>query len=307
MNIQSTQNISRYLAQNARRISSTPFPLEKLEMAKIEGIQKGIKLFEGLKMQDIKFLTKWFQVLNLARGCREGCTFCLRNAQAPIKETLTQINTILWEDLQRFVDGFSKLSERIGENVLNGNSHITLFEDANLPLAKIKDLNGEKHTICDAIDSVYTKLGLPLVFVTAGWHLNDKASQKSAEEICKYIQDNPNCVKEFGISVNPFHKYKEDVYIEKMANTLKTFLPLYKNGFEIGIVILKYNFPNGIDSDKNGYESAKKLYEKIYEKLKQISDFNLEEYEILKPQNVCKHSDNNYIENKGRGQNFFLP
>ena len=94
-------------------IKNSAFPLERINLSKIEGIQEGIPLFDGVKMEDIKFLTKWFQVLNLARGCREQCTFCLRNALAPIKETANQINTILWDDLKRFTEGFSTLSERL--------------------------------------------------------------------------------------------------------------------------------------------------------------------------------------------------
>ena len=68
-------------------IRNSAFPLERINLSRIEGIQEGISLFEGVRMEDIRFLTKWFQVLNIARGCREQCTFCLRNALAPIKET----------------------------------------------------------------------------------------------------------------------------------------------------------------------------------------------------------------------------
>lgn len=304
MKIQSS-NINKYLKTISSQIKDGEFPLEKLDTKKLEGIQRDIVVFQDTTIEDIKFLSKRFQVLNLMRGCREQCTFCLRNALKPIKENAQNINTILWEDLTRFTEGVCKLNERLGFNVFSGNSHITLFEDANLPDVGIKDLQNHSHSVKESVQEIYEKLGLPVVFVTAGWNPMNKASQKSAEELCGYIRQNPDCVKEFAVSINPFHRYDEDFYTTKMANTLKTFLPLYKDG--IASTLIKYNYPNGIGVEKNGYEAAKKLYESIFEKLKLLTGNNLEEYPILSPKNVTLHRADNYIENKGRGQKFFPP
>lgn len=304
MNIQST-TINKYLKSVSLQIRDAAFPLEKLKLSKLEGIQRDITLFEHTPLEDVKFMTKWFQVLNLARGCREQCSFCLRNALAPLREGSDRMSSILWDDLTRFTDGVSKLSERLGVNILQGNSHITLFEDANLPVVQIKDSQGDTHSVRDSVKEIYEKLGLPLVLVTAGWNPNDKTSQLSAEELCGYILQNPESVKEFGVSVNPFHRYDRDFYTTKMANTLKTFLPLFENGVEIGSILFKYNYPNGKMAEQNGYEAASALYREIFEKLKLITDSSLEKYDILKPENVTRHRDDNYIENKGRGQSFF--
>lgn len=298
-------SINKYLTTRSAELNSSKFPLEHLDLKRIEGIQTEIPLFKNSTMEDIKFLTKWFQVLNIARGCREKCTFCLRNAMAPIKESADKINTILWEDLQRFTDGFAKLSERIGVNTLKGNSHITLFEDANLPAGKIHDLNGDIHNAGEAIKNIYEKLQLPFVFATSGWHLNDKFTQNTAEEICSYILKNKECSKEFAISVNPFYSGDRNAYIAKITNALKTFLPLYKNDVEKGSILLKYNYPNGVKNELNGRDSAIELYQDIHKNLQKVTDSNLEEYELLKPQNVTQHREDNYIENKGRGQKFF--
>lgn len=300
------QNYRTYIRQNISKIRDVDFPLEKLDLRKAEGIQSGIPLFEGVNLENIKFITKWFQVLNLTRGCSEQCTFCLRNALSPLKNSAEQINTILWEDLNRFTQGFAKLSERLDTNVLGGNSHISLFEDSNLPVAKIMDLNGETHSAQDAIQNINENLHIPQTFVTSGWNLNDKTSQDVAEKICRYVLENPQCSREFAVSINPFHQYNNNFYTNKMANVLKTFLPLFKNDCNLGSILLKYNRPNGIDSEKNGYESAKKLYSEIYAKLQKLTDSKLEDYESLKPENVTLHFENNYIENKGRGQKFFV-
>ncbi len=300
MKIQPT-SVNKYLKSISPQIRDTAFPLEKIHLPQLEGIQKDIVLFENTSLEDIKFISKWFQVLNLARGCKEQCTFCLRNALKPLKEN----STILWEDLTRFTGGISKLNERLGFNILQGNSHITLFEDANLPVIQIKDSNDETHSLKDAVHEIYSKLKLPIVFVTAGWSPSDKNSHQNAEELCNYILQNPDCVKEFAVSVNPFHRYNRDFYTTKIANTLKTFLPLYKGG--IASILLKYNYPDGIKAEENGYNAATSLYEEIFEKLKLLTGSQLEEYEILKPENVTRERDDNYIENKGRGQKFFSP
>ncbi|MCM1003873.1 MAG: hypothetical protein NC408_05960 [Candidatus Gastranaerophilales bacterium] len=299
------KRINNYLKSISPQIRDTAFPLEKVKLPLLEGIQSDITVFKNTSLEEITFLTKWFQVLNLARGCREQCTFCLRNALAPLKENSKQISSILWDDLTRFTGGIAKLNERLGFNILQGNSHITLFEDANLPAVQIKDTEGTLHSVRDSVKEIYEKLGLPLVFVTAGWNPTDNQSQESAEELCRYIMQNPDCVKEFGISVNPFHSYNREFYTTKMANTLKTFLPLYKNGTEIGSILLKYNYPNGIETDNNGYEAASNLYKEIFSKLKILTGSTLENYDILKPENVTQHREDNYIENKGRGQRFF--
>ena len=114
MYINKVSQINKYITNNSSFWSKSSFPLEKIDLKKIEGIQADIPLFEGVNLESIKFLTKWFQVLNLTRGCREQCTFCLRNAQTSLKEINDNINTILWEDLTRFTEGFRKLSERLG-------------------------------------------------------------------------------------------------------------------------------------------------------------------------------------------------
>lgn len=294
-------SFNKYLKSISPQIRDTAFPLEKLHLPQLEGIQKDIVLFENTSLEDIKFMSKWFQVLNLARGCREQCTFCLRNALKPLKEN----STILWDDLTRFTSGISKLNERLGFNILQGNSHITLFEDANLPVIQIKDSNDEIHSLKDAVKEIYTKLGLPIVFVTAGWNPTDKSSQQNAEELCSYISQNPDCAKEFAVSVNPFHRYNRDFYTSRIANTLKTFLPLYKTG--IASILIKYNYPEGKDAQSNGYESAKSLYLEIFEKLKAMTGSSTEEFESLNPEKVTLERDDNYIENKGRGQKFFSP
>lgn len=300
-----TTQINKYLLSKSAELRAAEFPLEKLDLKMIEGIQSDIPLFKTNSMKEIKFISKWFQVLNLMRGCVENCTFCLRNAQKPIKETSETINTILWEDFLRFTKGFAKLGERLDVNPLKGNSHITLFEDSNMPVARMKDLNGRIHSTSEAVKELFSKLNIPIVFVTSGWNKNDKFAQKTAEELCKYVSQNPECAREFAVSVNPFFYGAREKYIEKVANVLKTFLPLFKNGTEVGSTLFKHNYPNGKEAEITGELAAKKLYQEIYAQLQKITDSSLSDYERLKPDFVTRHKESNLIENKGRGQRFF--
>lgn len=297
--------INKYILSKSTELQSALFPLEKLDLKRIEGIQKDIPLFQTTSMEQVKFISKWFQVLNLMRGCFENCTFCLRNALKPVKENSESINTILWNDFLRFTEGFSKLGERLGVNPLKGNSHITLFEDSNMPVAKMKDLNGNIYSTSDALKEIYSKFQIPIVFVTSGWGVNNKFAQKTAEELCKFVDKNPECAREFAVSVNPFFYGPRDKYIEKVANALKTFLPLFKNDKNVGSTLFKHNYPNGKDAEITGENAAKKLYNEIYLKLQEMTDSKLSDYERLKPEFVTRPKEFNLIENKGRGQQFF--
>ena len=286
-------------------LSSIEFPLEQIDLSKYEGIQKGIPLFENNSLQDIKFISKWFQVLNLARGCTQRCSFCIRCSQYPIKEVDNKISTILWDDLIRFTEGFSILGERLGFNPISKNSHLVLFEDANLPDARIKDIHGEIHNVRECIEQIWNKLRMPFILVTSGWYSNDKFSQQTSEEICNFMVKNPTSIKEFGISVNPFYKGDKDFYTSKVANAIKTFLPIFKNGNEQGTILIKYNRPDGIKADTTGIEETTKLYNEIYSKLQKMTDCSLEYFDVIKPENVTRHNDNKYILNRGNARNYF--
>ena len=286
-------------------LTNAEFPLEHIDLSKYEGIQKDIPLFENNSLQDIKFISKWFQVLNIARGCTQRCSFCIRCSKYPLKEVDNKISTILWDDLIRFTDGFSTLGERLGFNPLKGNSHLVLFEDANLPDARIKDINGQIHNTRECIEQVWNKLRMPFILVTSGWFLNDNFAQSTAEEICNFMVKNPTSIKEFGISVNPFYMGDRDYYTSKVANAIKTFLPIFKNGNEQGVILIKYNRPDGIKADTTGIEETTKLYNEIYSKLKDMTACSLDDFEILKPENVTRHSDDKYILNRGNARNYF--
>ena len=46
-------------------IKNSSFPLTRINPQHVEGIQKGIPLFDGVGIKDIAFITKRFETLNL--------------------------------------------------------------------------------------------------------------------------------------------------------------------------------------------------------------------------------------------------
>ncbi len=110
--------MNSYINHIPANIKNSAFPLAKLDLKRLEGIQKDIPLFDGVNLEDISFLAKRLETLNLFRGCRVNCSHCLKDAKPPVKGR----ETILYEDLTRFLDGFKELSGRLGINVLQGKN-----------------------------------------------------------------------------------------------------------------------------------------------------------------------------------------
>ncbi len=167
-------------------IKNSAYPLTRLPLNSIEGIQKGIPLFHGVNIKDIAFVTKRFETLNLFRGCRVNCSHCLKDAKEPVKGR----ETVLFEDLINFLDGFKTLSERVGFNVFQGNKYVNIIDDANPSDIPIRG-KYRNHSVVEAIKQIYDKINLPVIFVTSGWNKASKYSGQAAEDLVKQIEKNP--------------------------------------------------------------------------------------------------------------------
>ena len=292
-----SSQISTYIDSLPTKIKLSEYPLTKLDPSKIEGIQNGIPLFDGIKIEDITFITKKLETLNLFRGCKWGCLHCTKNAMAP-KEGR---ESILFEDLKRFVYGFKELNERLGFDVLNGNKYLNIIDDSNPIDIPIRGLSRE-HSVAEGMQLIYDKLGIPTLFTTTGWtdkrNGRYKYSIDAAKRIVNMVQKNPDSVKEVQISINPFLETRN--YPFRMARTLMTFLDLFK--IDKAKIIYKHaeNNNKGFDS-----EAANEIYTRIYEELKQLIDSKLESFPQLRPENVTEFDKSHLIEPSGRGRKFF--
>ena len=302
-------------------VKNSEFPLGKINPADIEGIQKGIPLFDDgdcfVPMSDIDFVTHGLETVDLFRDCDLGCTHCLKNAVPNSKNN----RSILFEDLTRFTEGFKTLNERLGFNTLNGNKYINIIDDSNPTDYPIKGLTRD-HSVAESVRLIYGNLGIPVLFVTSGWNPKSESAQKSAEELAKEFTQNPKCLKSFEVSINPFMGIMEnsrraklsgdteradmyrEMYTDRMANTILTFFDLFKGEEPKGKLI--YRHANNFDGNELvGEKETGKLYSEIYEKLKNELGEKIEEAPILKPEKVTKFDKSHLIEPSGRGRQYF--
>ena len=314
--INSSASINTYIKQLPNSIKESKYPLSKLDTKFLEGIQSGIPLFQGekhLTMNSISFLSTRFETLNLFRGCTVGCSHCLKDAQA------NGHRSILFEDLERFTNGFKTLNERLGFNVFNGNKYLSIVDDSNPSDFPILGKD-RKHSVVEAIEKIYEKLNIPILFVTSGWNKGSGYAQKASEELANAIQKNPSMIESVDISINPFvgilEKSREasknhnqdkanflrNVYTSRMANVLATFL----NAFASNKAQIIYRHASNAEGNELVNEVAtKKLYEEIYTKLRKLVGSAIDNIPQLNPEQLTRFDKSHLIESSGRGRKFF--
>lgn len=309
-----TTTANKYLKNVSDEVSKSEFPLQHLDMKKLEGIQRGIPLFDGVSLEEIKFLTRNFSILNIARGCVARCSHCLRNAK-PLQSG--KKGTILWEDLQRFTSGFEQLNNRTGFDVLRGNDFLLLHDDFNPPVFSVKDINGTVHNYKDAVKLVFEKLNIPIETVTSGWTKCDEATDKAAKELVDYFTAVPQANALTSVSINPFHylleksrefakmgkpeqaRHFREAYTSSIANAINIFLPLFKENK----ASVLYRYAQG--HSETGAKELFTIYQEIYKKLQTLNSEMLRTIESLHPKNFEAESSEFFIEPKGRGRQFF--
>ena len=314
--INSSASINTYIKQLPNSIKESKYPLSKLDTKFLEGIQSGIPLFQGekhLAMNSISFLSTRFETLNLFRGCTVGCSHCLKDAQA------NGHRSILFEDLERFLNGFKTLNERLGFNVFNGNKYLSIVDDSNPSDFPILGKD-RKHSVVEAIEKIYEKLNIPILFVTSGWNKGSRYAQKASEELANAIKKNPSMIESVDISINPFvgilEKSREasknnnqdkadflrNVYTSRMANVLATFLNAFASN---KAQIIYRHAPNAEGNELVNEVATKKLYEEIYTKLKKLVGSAIDNIPQLKPEELTRFDKSHLIESSGRGRQFF--
>ena len=309
-------NINTYIDKIPNSIKDSKYPLTKLNLQKLEGVQSDICLFNGnkpLNMEAISFITKRFETLNLFRGCTVGCSHCLKDAK------VEDNRSILFEDLERFLDGFKTLNERLGFNVFKGNKYLSIVDDSNPSDFPIMGKTS-KHSVVEAIKEIYEKLNIPVLFVTSGWNKGSSYAQKASEELANAIQKKSSMIESVDISINPFvgilEKSREasqnhnqdkadflrNVYTSRMANTLATFLNAFINN---KAHIIYRHAPSTEGNELVDEKAMKQLYEEIYAKLRKMVGSKLDDIPMLKPEQLTQFDKSHLIEASGCGRRFF--
>ncbi len=304
-----------FLNQISSQVRNTKYPLTNVNLSQFEGVQKDIPLFKNVLLEDIAFLTKRFETLNLFRGCSVGCSHCLKDAK-PIKN-----GTVLFEDLERFLDGFKLLSERFGFNVLQGNKYLNIIDDSNPSDIPIRG-KSRTHSVIEGMKLIYDKINIPTIFVTSGWNRASKYAEANANELVYMIQKNPNSVASVEVSINPFSSLMEksrnalkndnkinadffrNIYTERMAHTLAVFLKLFENG---KAKVIYRHAPDYKKNELVGEKETRRLYEEIFSKLRKKVGSELENIPNLKPEILTAFDKSHLIESSGRGRQYFPP
>ncbi len=273
---------------------------EKLDFEKLNGIQKGLKTFEGMSMKEVAFVVHNFKSILVSRGCVNQCAHCLAGAEPSQKYKFDEryITKMSWEDFTTTMQDFGELHRRLGPKVdmqaPESSTHL-LFYDSDCINIETEDKQGNKYDYVDMDKVIERNIDSYALFDTSGWPPNDKKLQERAEKIVKYfMRERDESGNTVNISINPFHmlnvqslRYKKDgnlekaeelknKYTDRIANALFTFTPLIIKryitvgmGTNFGLIVRAYSIGNEFPE---GYRTSDltELKEDIMEKLKKL-------------------------------------
>ena len=306
---------------------------------KLEGIQEGLKTFEGLSMKQIMIALTDLHSINLVSGCTRHCLHCYANAQPFLKRSS-------FEDLVQICSDIKELTNRTGAKSCHhhGDGYIDISFDADALDCHLFDKDGKKHDYVDIAKLIYSSTGYKPVFDTNGWDTSEK--QKIAEEYVKKLLEDENYKNfyQINISINPFNpKYvkalksgypiedlysqiniilDEDVtntqsipedlrkaqelytkYVKNTVNTLLTFKPLVKTG-KLNLIIRTLG--NEI-TNMDGYKTDDfvKTLRDIYKELCLRQMFGDLSEKELKSFEKMLSSINNRMFSSGRMEKFY--
>jgi len=290
-----------------------PNSFDDFNLYKLDGLLEGT-VFDGISMEDFSSLCSSIENIILIRGCSNGCIHCLASAK-PFKQGVTgEVGTIIWEDFKNLTDSINEIQKRLEFNPFGKYKKEFLpFHDSDPMSLKSYDNTGNPHNITEAVKYFYDKTEMPFHITTAGWDKEEGWVQKAAEELVENTLKISDSITAVMISVHPFHKYmsksiefekaskkvenigKKDLleeksqqyrqkYVDRMANVLKTFLPLFKeNKASINLLYAPYH------TNKSEYnpEVSIQLFKEIFDKLKKI----------CKPEEFSNQDKQNFLNN----------
>lgn len=244
------KSIKKYIEKTNQQDN---FLLRHYSMEFIDGLQYGIKVFKGLTMKEIQYLSENLHVIAVKRGCKNMCAHCYADAKPQNRE-------MSWEDFTAITRGFKTLRKRFeGLDIYGKNNPVTrddllsqtteLFYDADCMDLAIKDKKGRVYDFTELSTELYDSLGRRTAFDTSGWNRNNPKMQVRAEKYAEYFSSPENMEKlnAFNVSFNVFNasyvasrkalkngdfdkaKRLRARYVDNMANTLFTFTPLIDN------------------------------------------------------------------------------
>ena len=294
------------------------------DLKALEGLQNGIKIFEGLSFPQIGYLISNLTSIIVQRGCNNNCLYCFADAKTPYHMKANHYEQkIDFEDYKNLIKGFDKLKKRLDFNpFINKTEPLELFHDADCSMIFLQDKNGKIYDYADLAKMLYDVTERKILFDTAGWNLNDKNTQKRMEDLVqKVASTNKYDFIKFYISVNPFHsiynksvelfeqkdyenaKRLREIYTDRTANVIFTFSPLIgKTNSVDKTPQLEFLFRALFnETELEGYQrwNLEMLRKEIYDKLEKmyLDDLKSENPKVVKSEEQLKEYQDYFYEN----------
>lgn len=195
--------------------------LYSCNLNRLEGIQEGLKTFEGLSMKQIASALTDLHAIDWIKGCANHCLHCYANAQPFIKR-------FPFENFKQIMDDIAALKGRLGFSPVShrANYYVDSYWDSDVIDMHLYDKEGKKHDAIEIAALIHESTDKTSVFDTNGWDRNDTERQQIAEDYVKQLLDDENS-KHFyaiNISLNPFNP----TYVRALRNGYdpKTYSPL---------------------------------------------------------------------------------
>ncbi len=314
-------DLHNYVIKNGKE---NEFLLRQIDMDKLEGLQNGIKVFEGMTMKEIQYTSEFLHVIAVKRGCTHMCGHCYASAKPSNRQ-------MSFEDFTDITDGFKTIRERLhGLDIYGSNIKVTgedrglyasteLFYDADCMDIVLKDKNGKEHDFTELASILYDSLNRKTVFDTAGWNKNNEKLQKRAEKYAEYFAnpENMDMLKQFNVSFNVFNasyiasrkalkngdydkaKRLKEKFLDNSANALFTFTPVAHND-NFNVLVRAFH-PSVKNSNDYNAKNMTLLLKNLMEKLQQLYINDLKgEQKFVKTMNDCKKYINIYAVKLGK-------
>lgn len=263
--------------------------LSDRDIEELEGIQYGLKTFEGMSFREIYFILCNLGELSLPvyRDCAGMCPACNVNGRPAQFSKPENLRRMDYEDFENFTNDLKEISTRLNFDLFdkavfknikdNVDSGIftfpgtALFYDSDGKDIWLKDKDGNVHEFPELNKKLYESTGIRGIFDTAGWSKNDKKTQARMERLVDYYSDlgNQQEIDQVNISFNTYNgllqkanEYKEKgdfvgyermkkVYTSNIANALYTFTPLVdEEFFSVFTKAVDYGAPSKFDDYK---------------------------------------------------------
>lgn len=263
--------------------------LSDRDVEELEGLQYGLKTFEGLSFKEVYFILCNLGELSLPlyRDCAGMCPACNVNGRPAEFLKPENLRRMDYEDFENFTDDLKEICSRlkfdlfdkaviknIKDNIDSGVFTFpatALFYDSDGKDIWLKDKDGTVHEFPELNKRLYEATGTRGIFDTAGWSKNDKKTQERMERLVDYYSkfENQQEIDQINISFNTYNgllqkanEYKEKgdlagyermkkVYTSNIANALYTFAPLIdEEFFSVFTKAVDYGAPSKFDDYK---------------------------------------------------------